>query len=176
MNVLAVVLIVLICVIVVAGFASLAFVSTRSNLLKFKLSVKESFDALNVVTKKRYDLIPMLIQIAKNDQNANVALLEKIVQARYSCMSSADISEKSKNEKLLDQSLADLFAEAGKSKVLKKNQDFQDIQARLQEIQKDILDAKLTYNGLVNALNHKIDAFPSKYFAKKLDIKKEIAF
>lgn len=162
-----VILIVCLVAVVLVGFLALWIFSIRSKFSRLKEEVRVAFLSMEQQMKKRYDLVAKLIQISQNVFENGNENLEKVVQARYSCLASESIEEKEKNEPYLVKSLENLFFEAKKSKKSKKNQDFSEIEKQLEEIDVDILDAKRSYNAKVEAFNHLIDSSVAIFVGKK---------
>ncbi|MGL6291848.1 LemA family protein [Eubacterium aggregans] len=164
MNAIAIVVIVLVALIVLIG---LWFMGTHNTLVKLKNQVEEAFSTMDVYLKKRYDLIPNLVETVKAYAKHEGDTLEKVVAARNAAMgaSSCNLDDKLAKENVLSETLKSLFAVAEAYPDLKANTNFIDLQEQLKAVEEDIANARKYYNGSVKNLNNKIEMFPSSIVA-----------
>lgn len=136
-----------------------------NGFIKLKNTVEEGFSTMDVYMKKRYDLIPNLVETVKGYAKHERETLEKVIQARNSAMSSQSISEKQKNENILSGTLKSLFALSESYPDLKADTQFLDLQKQLQKVEEDIANSRKYYNAVVKAFNTKVESFPSNIIA-----------
>ena len=134
--------------------------------VKLKNNVDESYSTMDVYMKKRYDLIPNLVETVKGYAKHEEKTLEGVMQARYSCMSANNIEEKAKYENMLSGTLKSLFAVSENYPNLKADQNFIDLQNSLKSLEEEIATSRKYYNGCVKTYNIKRESFPSNMIAK----------
>lgn len=134
--------------------------------VKLKNNVDESYSTMDVYMKKRYDLIPNLVETVKGYAKHEEKTLEGVMQARYSCMSANNIEEKAKYENMLSGTLKSLFAVSENYPNLKADQNFIDLQNSLKTLEEEIATSRKYYNGCVKTYNIKRESFPSNIIAK----------
>lgn len=120
---------------------------------------------MDVYLKKRYDLIPNLVETVKGYAKHESETLEKVVAARNMAQSAGTIEEKIEGEKNLTGTLKTLFAVAESYPDLKANTNFLDLQEQLKSVENDIANARKYYNGVVKQFNNKCEMFPSNILA-----------
>lgn len=154
---------------VVLGLA-VAFViwliATYNSMIKLRNNVDEGFSTMDVYLKKRYDLIPNLVEVVKGYSKHEAETLEKVVEARNVAMASKDVAEQLKNENALSSALRSLFAVAESYPDLKANANYLDLQNSLNNIEEEIASSRKYYNGVVKLYNIKREVFPSNMLAK----------
>ncbi len=163
----SVVLIVLLVIIAIIVIGVIWFISVRNGLVGARNQVEEAFSTMDVYLKKRYDLIPNLVETVKGYAHHESDTLEKVIAARNTAMSTSsdDMEAKLKNESQLSGTLKTLFAVAEAYPDLKANQNFIDLQEQLKSIEEDIANARKYYNGTVRAYNNKVEMFPGSVIA-----------
>ncbi len=169
-------------IVVVAAIVLLAIIigiwiwSTYNTFVTLKNNVDESYSTMDVYMKKRYDLIPNLVETVKGYAKHEEKTLEGVMQARYSCMSANDIEEKAKYENMLSGTLKSLFAVTENYPNLKADQNFIDLQNSLKSLETEIATARKYYNGCVKTYNIKRERFPSNLVAKWFKFEKRSLF
>ncbi|MDD3186464.1 MAG: LemA family protein [Anaerostipes sp.] len=148
-------------IIVIALFV----VSNYNGLVKLKNNVEEGFATMDVYLKKRFDLIPNLVETVKGYAKHESETLEKVIAARSGVMSASTLEEKVESENILSGTLKSLFAVSEAYPDLKANQNFMDLQNQLNKIEEDIANARKYYNAVVKEFNNKIEMFPSNIIA-----------
>ena len=136
-----------------------------NSFVKLNNKVKEAFSTMDVYLKKRYDLIPNLVETVKGYAKHESETLEKVVAARNMAQSAGTIEEKIEGEKNLTGTLKTLFAVAESYPDLKANTNFLDLQEQLKSVENDIANARKYYNGVVKQFNNKCEMFPSNILA-----------
>ncbi len=173
----------LIAVLVVAGIIVLLAIiliiwiwATYNAFVRLKNNVDESYSTMDVYMKKRYDLIPNLVETVKGYAKHEEKTLEGVMQARYSCMSANNIEEKAKYENMLTGTLKSLFAVSENYPNLKADQNFIDLQNSLKTLEEEIATSRKYYNGCVKTYNIKRESFPSNMIAKWFKFEKRDLF
>ena len=141
-------------------------VATYNGFIKLKNNVEEAFATMDVYLKKRYDLIPNLVETVKGYANHESKTLEHVIKARNLAHDSTTMEDKIENEKVLQGTLRNLFALAESYPDLKANQNFLDLQAQLNEIEEDVANSRKYYNAIVKEYNNKCQMFPSNLIGK----------
>lgn len=136
-----------------------------NNFVKGKNNVEEAFSTMDVFLKKRYDLIPNLVETVKGYAKHESETLEKVVQARNMASGATTIEDKIEGENVLSGTLKSLFAVAESYPDLKANTNFMDLQGQLKNIEEDIANSRKYYNGVVKVFNNMCEMFPSNILA-----------
>ena len=136
-----------------------------NGLVKLKNRAKEAWSDIDVQLKRRYDLIPNLVQTVKGYAAHERELFEKVTQARASAMSAQGIKEKAGAENMLSDTLKSLFAVAENYPDLKASVNFLELQRELSDTENKIQAARRFYNTNVRDLNIKIESFPTNAVA-----------
>lgn len=145
-------------VIIVLGFWLMGIYNM---LVRNKNLVNESWSGIDVQLKRRYDLVPNLIETVKGYAAHEKGVFEKVTQARAAAISAGGVSEKGQAENALAQTIRSLFAVAENYPDLKASQNFQELQKNLNEIEAEIQGARRYYNGCVRDYNIAIQVFPN---------------
>ena len=169
-------MIAIIIVIAIIVILALIVMGSYNGLVKTKNQAEEAFSTMDVYMKKRYDLIPNLVETVKGYSSHESQTLEKVTAARNSAMTASSIDEKLKNENALTGTLKSLFAVAESYPDLKANTNFMDLQRQLQTIEEDIANSRKYYNASVKNLNNKIEMFPSSIIAGMFHFEKKPYF
>lgn len=138
--------------------------------------VDEAWSGIDVQLKKRFDLIPNLVETVKGYATHESGLFEKVAELRSGMMGTRSPEELGKMEGELRGTLKTLFAVAESYPELKANQNFMQLQNSLQEIEGELESARRYYNGAVRDLNTKIVVFPNNIIAGMLNLKKREFF
>ncbi|MDD5221109.1 MAG: LemA family protein [Candidatus Paceibacterota bacterium] len=166
MSTLLIVIIAVIAVIVIAA------ISIFNRLVRLRMRSKEAWSDIDVQLKRRYDLIPNLIETVKGYATHERELFEKVTQARAAAMGATGIEEKGKAENALSQTLKSLFAVSENYPELKASVNFLELQKELADTEDKIQASRRFYNANVRDLNIAIESFPSNIFAKIFVFKK----
>lgn len=146
-------------------------VSMYNGLILLKNRVEEAWSDIDVQLKRRYDLIPNLIEVVKGYASHEKETFEKVVQARSSAMSlqnTDDIEGKLQAENALSSTLKSIFALSENYPDLKANQNFLELQKELSDTENKIQASRRFYNGNVRDFNTKLEVFPTNMIAKQL--------
>lgn len=145
-------------------------------LVRLRNNAEEGFSTMDVYMKKRYDVIPNLVETVKGYAKHEAKTLEGVMQARYSCMSANSPEERAKNENMLSGTLKSLFAVTENYPQLQANENFLSLQANLRNLEDEIANSRKYYNGCVKLFNNKIEVFPSNLVAKRFKFEKKVLF
>jgi LemA protein len=161
-------------VIIVVIVAVLA--SMYNSLVRLNVRSSEAWSDITVQLKRRYDLIPNLINTVKGYAKHESGVFEKVTEARAGAMHAQGVQETAKAENQFTDTLKSLFAVAEAYPDLKASQNFQDLQAELVDTEDKIQAARRFYNGVVRDFNTKRTVFPTNIFAGMLGFKQDKEF
>jgi len=160
--------VVVIILIVIAGW----LIATYNGLVTLKNRAQEAWSDIDVQLKRRYDLIPNLVETVKGYAAHEKEIFEKVTEARSRAMGAAGLKEKGEAENALSQTLKSLFAVAENYPDLKASTNFLELQRELTDTEDKIQAARRFYNGNVRDFNIKIESFPANTVASLLGFKK----
>lgn len=140
-------------------------VAKYNSLVNLKNRVKEAWADIDVQLKRRYDLIPNLVNTVKGYATHESGTFEKITEARSKAMQAGSLAEKGEAENMLSGTLKSLFAIAEAYPDLKANQNFLELQRELSDTENKIQAARRFYNGNVRDWNTSVQTFPSNIIA-----------
>lgn len=166
----------LIVILVVVVLVLLWLIGVYNSLVSSKNKVKNQFSQIDVQLKKRYDLIPNLVETVKGYTKHETETLEKVMEARNGYASAKTDSEKVESANELSKQVTKLFALAEAYPDLKANSNFLSLQNDLKEIEDKISYARQFYNDSVMVYNNKIQMFPSSLVAGIFGFKLETFF
>lgn len=155
-------------VIIVVG---LALVFIYNGLIKLRNQVDEAWSDIKVQLKRRYDLIPNLVNTVKGYATHEKEVFEKVTQARSQAMQAGTMQDQLEKENLLSGALKSLFAVSESYPELKANQNFLQLQADLTDTEDKIQAARRFYNGNVRDFNTKLQVFPTNIIGNMLGFK-----
>ncbi len=150
--------------IVVVGVA-LVVIFAYNGLISLKNRTEEAWSDIDVQMKRRYDLIPNLVNTVKGYASHEQVAFEKVTEARARAMGATGVADKEQAENMLTGALKSIFAIAEAYPDLKANQNFLELQQELSDTENKIQAARRFYNGNVRDLNTKIETFPSNIIA-----------
>ncbi len=166
-------------VLVVGGLllvAVLAFVAIYNGLVSMRNQVKNAWSQIDVQLKRRYDLIPNLVETVKGYAKHEREVFENVTKARAACMGAAGAAEAAKAENFLSQTLKSLFAVAEAYPELKANQNFLALQEELASTENKVSFARQFYNDSTMRYNTRIQTIPSNIVAGMFGFKAEEFF
>ncbi len=158
-------------ILAVIVLAVLWVIAAFNGFVTLKNRAKEAFSDIDVQTKRRYDLIPNLVETVKGYATHERELLDRVTQARASAMSAQGIKEKAGAENMLSDTLKSLFAVSENYPDLKASQNFLELQRELTDTEDKIQAARRFYNTNVRDLNIKIESFPDNVIANMFGFK-----
>lgn len=156
--------------------AILFAVSIYNRLVKLKNLVQEAWSSIDVMLKKRHDLIPNLVETVKGYATHERETLENVTRARNLAVGADSLEAKETAEKNLNQAMVNLFAVAEQYPDLKANTNFQQLQSELTSIEGDIEKSRRYYNGTVRENNTLVESFPSNIVANMFKFEKSTFF
>jgi len=159
-------------VLIVAFLLALWIVGIYNSLVKIKNRAKEAWSDIDVQLKRRYNLIPNLVQTVKGYAAHEKGVFEKVTEARSRAMGAQSVEEKAKAENMLTNTLKSLFAVSESYPDLKASANFLELQRELRDTEDKIQAARRFYNGNVRDLNIKREVFPSNIVARTFNFKK----
>lgn len=157
--------IVIIILLVVAVAIVLWLIGAFNGLVVLKNRAKEAWSDIDVQLKRRYDLIPNLVETVKGYATHEKELFEKVTQARSAAMNASGIQNKAAAENMLSNTLKSLFAVSESYPDLKASTNFLELQRELSDTENKIQAARRFYNTNVRDLNIKIESFPTNVIA-----------
>jgi LemA protein len=162
---------ILVIILIIVGLIALWLIFVYNSLIKGKNRVDEAWSDIDVQLKRRYDLIPNLIETVKGYASHEKEVFQKVTEARASAMQAKGLDEKGKAENTLSQTLKSLFAVAENYPDLKASQNFLQLQDELSDTENKIQASRRFYNGNVRDFNIKIQVFPTNLIAGLLGFK-----
>ena len=158
-------------VIAILVVVALWVIMVFNGLVVLKNRTKEAWSDIDVQTKRRYDLIPNLMETVKGYATHEKELFEKVTEARANAMSAQGPKDKAGAENMLSDTLKSLFAVSENYPDLKASTNFLELQRELSDTEDKIQAARRFYNGNVRDLNTKIEIFPANLVAGMLGFK-----
>src|SRR3989344_5790603 len=152
-------IITIIVLVVIVGVA-VWLIASYNGLVTLKNRAKEAWADIDVQLKRRYDLIPNLVQTVKGYATHERELFEKVTQARANAMGAQGVKEKADAENMLTSTLKSLFAVSEAYPDLKASVNFLELQRELTDTEDKIQAARRFYNTNVRDLNIKVESFP----------------
>ena len=137
---------------------------TYNNLIQLRNKVKEAFSTMDVYLKKRYDLIPGLVDIVKGYAKHETDTLQEVTKMRVNAQKS-DLNAAINNEMKIGDALQSLLVIVEKYPDLKANTNFLDLQERLSKMEEEIAFSRRYYNGCVREFNDRCQMFPFNLIA-----------
>lgn len=151
-------------------------VGLYNGLVKAKIRVEEAWSDITVQLKRRYDLIPNLVNSVKGYAKHESEVFEKVTAARANALNAQGVKETAQAENQFEGALKSLFAVAEAYPQLRATENFQQLQAELTDTEDKIMASRRFYNGAARDLNIKIDTFPSNVIAGMGGFKKRDFF
>lgn len=146
-------------------------IGVYNSLIRLRNQTDEAWSDIDVQLKRRYDLIPNLVETVKGYAKHERELFENVTKARTAAMGAQGIAEKGKAENMLAGTLKSLFAVAENYPDLKANQNFLKLQDELADTENKIQASRRFYNGNVRDFNTKIQIFPNNMIAGMMGFK-----
>jgi LemA protein len=150
---------------IILAMLVLLIIGMYNRLVRLKVQSENAWSDIDVQLKRRYDLIPNLIETVKGYAGHEKQTLDAVVTARSRAMTAATPSTKAEAEGVLAQSLKSLFALAEAYPQLRAVESFTQLQVSLNQIEEAVQSARRYYNAVVRDLNTKIAEFPSNLIA-----------
>lgn len=161
---------------VILAVIAVLIVAVYNGLIKLKNKANEAWADIDTQLKRRYDLIPNIVETVKGYAGHESETLEKVIQARTAAMGAQSISDKQTAENMLTGALKSIFALSESYPDLKANENFMNLQNTLKEIEEHIQLSRRYYNATVRDFNTKIEVFPNNIIAGPLGFTKKEFF
>ncbi len=140
-------------------------VISYNSLIKLRNDSEEAFSTIDVFLKKRFDLIPNLVETVKGYAKHEKTTLENITNARAIGIKASSAEEKISADNMLTGALKSLFALSEAYPDLKANSNFKELQQQLEKVEEDIANSRRYFNAVVKSYNIKTEVFPSSLIA-----------
>ena len=150
---------------------AIVVIGMYNGLVRLKVQADNAWADIDVQLKRRYDLIPNLVETVKGYAGHEKGTLEAVINARNRAMSATSPGEKAEAENMLSGTLKSLFALSEAYPQLRAIESFTSLQNSLSQIEDTVQNARRYYNAVVRDLNTKIQQFPTNIFAGMLGFK-----
>ncbi len=150
---------------IILGVIVLWAIIAFNSFVSLRNRAKEAWADIEVQLKRRYDLIPNLVNTVKGYASHESQAFEKVSQARSQAMQASTPAQKGQAENMLSGTLKSLFAISEAYPELKANVNFLELQRELSDTENKIQAARRFYNGNVRDLNTKVESFPGNVIA-----------
>ena len=141
------------------------YISTYNGFVSLNVKCEEAYSTMDIYLKKRYDLIPNLVETVKGYAKHESETLESVVAARGAAVSAKTPEAKAAAEGTLNNALSRLMVISESYPELKANANFVDLQRQLQQMENEIANSRKYYNGVVKSYNIKCQSIPSNIVA-----------
>ena len=146
-------------------------IAIYNKFVSLRAGIDAAWSDIDVQLKRRYNLIPALVETVKGYKDYEAGTLEKVIQARQQGLSANTMDEKAAAANMLSGALGKLFALAEAYPDLKANENFLHLQGELSNLENTIQNARRYYNAIVRDYNAKLESFPDLIVAQKFDFK-----
>ncbi|MEA4924448.1 MAG: LemA family protein [Syntrophomonadaceae bacterium] len=153
---------------VIVVLLAVFLISIYNSLVQLRQRVQNAWSQVDVQLKRRYDLIPNLVNAVKGYAQHEKTTLENVTQARNMAMAAGNVKDQAQAENMLSGALKSLFAIAEAYPELKANTNFIQLQSELSDTESKIAFARQFYNDTVQKFNIKIEIFPNNLVAGML--------
>ena len=147
-------------------------IGAYNKFVKMRNDTEEAWATIDVYLKKRYDLIPNLVETVKGYAKHESGTLEAVIAARNGAINAGSTKDRIAAENALSGTLKSLFAVAEAYPDLKANTNFMDLQRQLQAIENELAQARKYYNANVKTINTAMQTFPSSIIAQFMKLEK----
>lgn len=167
----------LIIVVAVVLLIAFALIGMYNRLVRLRQNVREAWSAIETELRRRYDLVPNLVETVKGYASHERGTLEAVVQARNAAVANTgSIDSQAQTENTLSGALRQIFALSEAYPDLKANTNFNMLQAQLSEIEERIAQSRRFYNANVRDLNTSVQSFPASLIAGNFGFEAEPYF
>jgi LemA protein len=161
---------------IIVVLAIVVVVGMYNGLVRLNVRADEAWSDITVQLKRRYDLIPNLVNTVKGYATHEKSVFEDVANARSQAMQAQGPAETAKAENQFSQTLKSLFAVTENYPQLRASDNFQQLQAQLTDTEDKIMASRRFYNGVVRDFNTKRKVFPTNVFAGMLGFTKDKEF
>ena len=156
-------------VVLLAIIVGIWWISTRNDFVRLKNRVEEGWATIDVFLKKRFDLIPNLVETVKGYTKHESETLQGVIAARNMGAAAAPRDEVMQADRAMTSSLRTLFNAVSESYPdLKASRNFLDLQDQLKDIESELESSRRYYNGVVKLFNTKLELFPANIVGKRM--------
>lgn len=163
-------------IIAIVVILAIWIIAIYNKFITLRVRSEEAWSDIDVQMKRRYDLIPNLVDTVKGYAKHEKELFEKVTEARANAISAKDVNEHAKAEGELSKTLKSIFAVAEAYPELKANENFAKLQDELTDTEDKIQAARRFYNANVRELNIAVQSFPSSIIANLFNFDKKELF
>ena len=160
----------------VLGVVIIWFIASYNGFVRLANRVKEAWADIDIQLKRRYDLIPNLVETVKGYASHEREAFEKVTEARAKALGAQTVQEKGEANNMLSSALKSIIAIAEAYPQLRAVESFAKLQDELSDTENKIQAARRFYNGNVRDLNIKTETFPSNIIAKTFNFQKQEFF
>ena len=157
---------ILIVVLVIVALLAMFVLATYNKFINLRNKVEEAFSTMDVYLKKRWDLIPNLVETVKGYAKHEEGTLKEIVNLRSGAYDKMSTDEKVQTNQQLSSGISKLIALAENYPDLKANQNFSELSKELSSLEDEIASSRKYYNAIVRKYNDKVQMVPSNIVAK----------
>ena len=147
-------------------------IAVRNNFVRMRNTSEEAFATIDVYLKKRYDLIPNLVETVKGYAKHESRTLEEVIKARNNAASATTTAEKIEADAQLSNAIKSINIVAERYPDLKANTNFQNLMNELRNIEAELANSRKYYNGTVKVFNTEKDIFPKSIIANSMKLEK----
>ena len=155
--------IVLLIIVAAVGYLVMAY----NRFASLRAGTDAAWSDIDVQLKRRYDLIPALVDVVKGYKDYEAETLENVIKARQQGLSAGTMDEKAAAANMISGALGKMFALAEAYPDLKANTNFLKLQDELSNLEDAIQSARRYYNAIVRDYNYRLEAFPDVFIAQK---------
>jgi LemA protein len=166
----------LVVLLIIIGVVVVAAIGIYNSLIVLRNRCENGWSQIDVQLKRRYDLIPNLVETVKGYAKHERELFERVTAARTSAINAGTVKEQAQAENVLSGTLKSLFAVAENYPELKANQNFLMLQEELAGTEGKIAFARQFYNDTVMKFNQKQQVFPASIIANAFGFKEKEYF
>ena len=149
---------------------------TYNGFVRLRNQLNEAFATMDVYLKKRWDLVPNLVEVVKAYSKHEEETFQKIVELRNGSYDKMTSEEKVEANNQMNHALGKLMAIAEAYPELKSNENYKDLSQQLSKVEEDIANARKYYNANVKEFNNKVQMFPSNLVAALCGLKEQKMF
>ena len=152
------------------------WISTRNKFVQMENQYEEAFHNIDIYLKKRYDLIPNLVETVKGYAAHESGTLQSVIEARNKANSASTPAEKIEANAQLTQTMRNFNMVMERYPELKANTNFMDLQSQLKSIESELANVRKYYNATIKQFNTKIRTFPASIIAGSMHLEKQPYF
>lgn len=171
----AAIIVVAVLVVILLAFA-IWWISTYNKIMRYKNTCEEAFHNIDIYLKKRYDLIPNLVETVKGYAKHESETLTTVIQARSAAQSAQTTAEKIEANNQLSAAMRNFNMVVERYPELKANTNFMNLQGQLSELEVEIAHSRKYYNATVKQYNSYIICFPANIVARRYKCQNQLYF